>query len=175
MIQGRGVVLKLATPADFRRVLEIATSCSEWLFWDGGEISLDDVFATLLTTDAGTMSRLWCVWKGGEIVGFVALANISPVHQGAEITFLGLDQKHKSVWLASAILDAALRFSFETLGLHRIHGKVFKAHKSLLSLYKRKGFRQEGEQVDVVLRQGKWEGFVLFGMTVDEWKAKKWR
>lgn len=173
MIQGRGFVLKLATQADFMAVLQIAGANADQLFWDRGEISLDDVFGTLLASDPGTVSRLWCVWKDQKVVGFVALSHISAVHRSAEIAYLGIHPDHASPWLASAIVDATLEFGFETLGLHRINGKVFASHSSLLKLYKRKGFRQEGEQKDVVYRKGGFEGFVLFGMLEDEWKARK--
>lgn len=172
MIQGKMVVLRLATQADLAAITKIASDSAEWLFWDGGQISLDDVFGTLLATGAGTMSRLWAAWAGTEIIGFISLCHIDPVQRSAEINYLGLRADKSSPWIAADLVKTLLNFSFSILGLHRVYGRVYGHHKALNKLYQHLQFRPEGLQKEAVFQSGKWIDMALYGMLDYEWKAR---
>lgn len=173
MITGRGFTLKLAEQKDFKAILEIAAGNADQLFWDRGEISLDDVFGTLLATDPGTSSRLWGIWQDQQIIGFITLNHISAIHQSAEVGYLGIRADKATPWLAGEISDTILEFSFETLGLNRIQWRVFESNKGFLAVAKRKGFTLEGTQKEVIHRKGGFDNLRLFAMLASEWKAKK--
>lgn len=174
MITGRRVVLKLAEAVDFMPLLKIAAECSDWLFWDGGQLSLDNLFSVLLDAAPNTRSYLWSAWQEQEIVGFVSMNDINPVHLNGEIRYLGVKTATQSPWLAADIGCAAAEFGFNTLGLHRIWMKVYGEHTGLCAvLEKRLKVRLEGVQKDAILKQGRWSDFHLFALTRDEWNARK--
>lgn len=168
MISGRGVKLRLAEQKDMATIYKIAQKNAEWLFWDGGALSLDNLGATLLSTAGDTSSKLWVVLIEDQVKGFVSLNDINAIHRGAEIKYIGLDEQ--TPWVFLDIVKTVLEFGFGTLNLHRIYGMVYATHPVLHKLYKRAGFREEGRAIDSTLIRGKWMTLVQYALTEEEWK-----
>lgn len=171
MIPGRDFVLKATEVGDLGRIREIAALNAEHLFWDGGQLSLDNLWATLSRSDPATSSIVWSIWKAGQIEGFVSFNHIHPVHRSAEVGYLGLHPGVGNPWMIGAVVDSVLEFGFKTLGLNRIWGKVFAGHNVLLKLYAHKHFRHEGESKNAVFISGEFRSIHQFGLLANEWRA----
>lgn len=171
MITGRKVVLVEARREDMDAIRKIAAQCADWLFWDGGEISMDRLEQTLLATEAGTTSSLWSVWRAGEIIGFVTLNDIHPVHRSAEVRYLGLRADVADVWLFADVGKALYGFAFDRLNLNRLVCQHYARHTALSALYQHLGGTLEG-----TARQARWgkngyEDLLTWAMLAQDWRA----
>lgn len=172
MISGHNVTLIEARRDDMPAIIQIASECANWLFCDGGNLSIDRLDSILLATDTGTSSLIWSAWKHREIVGFVTLNNIHPIHRSAEILFLAVRSAQADAWIYSDIAKAISRFAFMHLNLNRIEWKNYAGHRSINALYKRGGAVLEGVKKEARWRNGKFEDLNEWAILRDTWQAR---
>ena len=124
-------------------------------------------------------------WKADDAYPFLILknsdeadtliggVNINHVCRGAaQYASLGywLDRDHQGQGLMSEAMKLILRFSFETLHLHRMNAAVLPDNTKSISLLERNGFKQEGFAEKYIRINGEWQDHILFGLPYERWK-----
>ncbi|WP_077324229.1 GNAT family N-acetyltransferase [Virgibacillus siamensis] len=110
------------------------------------------------------------VLESGDLIGFVALDSIDWANRNA---WLALGIGDKANWnkgYGQEILRLALAFAFSELNLNRIQLTVFENNKRAIAAYEKCGFRHEGGHREYLLRNGKPEDMLLFGILRREWE-----
>ncbi|MEE9139345.1 MAG: GNAT family N-acetyltransferase [Alphaproteobacteria bacterium] len=107
----------------------------------------------------------------GLLIGYYT-AECSPTSKVATLTVVIGDRdywgKRAAVRGAAVVMD----FLFETLGAHKLVGRVYSGNRSAIALNKLGGLREEG-----VLREHEWvppdgwRDIVLMGLLREEWRA----
>ncbi|SFB06379.1 Protein N-acetyltransferase, RimJ/RimL family [Lentibacillus halodurans] len=108
-----------------------------------------------------------------ELIGFVALDSIDWSNRNA---WLALGIGDKANWnkgYGQEMLRLALTFAFNEMNLNRVQLTVFESNKRAIAAYEKSGFKHEGGHRDYLLRDGKTEDMLLFGILRREWEAEQ--
>jgi RimJ/RimL family protein N-acetyltransferase len=103
-----------------------------------------------------------------KLIGFVDLSGVS-AHGDC---FVGIGLGDREYWGKGYGTDAmklALRFAFVELGLHRVSLDVFDYNSRGVKSYEKAGFRREGVEREMLLRDGKRYDVIFMGVLRDEW------
>jgi RimJ/RimL family protein N-acetyltransferase len=81
---------------------------------------------------------------------------------------------HRGNGIGTKMVEKAVRFGFEELGLHRLELRVFDFNRAAIQCYEKVGFRQEG-----VLREARrvgnvWWSLVCMSLLEHEWREKNY-
>jgi len=108
----------------------------------------------------------------GAIAGRVALANI--VRKAWQNATLGywVDQARNGRGLATQASRLALRFAFDTAGLHRVQAGVMPRNTRSVRVLEKIGMRYEGLSERYLKINGVWEDHQMYAMTAEEWRAQ---
>lgn len=107
----------------------------------------------------------------GAFCGQVEVRDIDREHALAELSF----------WLAPAawgqgymseVVQAVLRYGFETLGLNRLYAYHMTRNPASGRVLEKNGFRQEGLLRQRVRKWGRFEDVALWAALADEWRAR---
>jgi aminoglycoside 6'-N-acetyltransferase len=79
---------------------------------------------------------------------------------------------HQGQGLASEALSAILGFSFETLGLHRVHAVVDRRNEAAVRLFRKAGLRQEALFLQHTWFKGSWCDEYVFAILSSEWRQR---
>lgn len=79
---------------------------------------------------------------------------------------------HQGQGLASEALHALLRFSFESLRLHRVSAVVDRRNDPAVRLLRRSGLRQEALFIQHSWFKGAWCDEYVFAMLASEWQTQ---
>jgi len=101
--------------------------------------------------------------NAAEIVGFVVLKNIQPVHRSADIGVrIGLEGE-RGKGLGTRAVALALDYAWNTLNLNRIGLTVLANNTRAIASYKSAGFVEEGRLRQANFMDGKWVDVVIMG------------
>jgi ribosomal-protein-alanine N-acetyltransferase len=105
-----------------------------------------------------------------EIIGQCTFSGI--VRGPFQAAYLGYGLDHRAVGkgLMSEALDAAIRYCFCELNLHRIMANYMPTNVRSGRLLKRLGFVPEGYARDYLFLAGQWQDHVLTSLTNGDWK-----
>lgn len=112
-----------------------------------------------LMQERGQAYRFWLTKheEPGTVIGCVALSNI--VHGAFQSCHLGYmlaeAELHKG-YMTEAV-QAAIRYAFDTLKLHRIEANIMPRNLPSLQLVRRLGFYEEGLAIRYLKIRGVWE------------------
>ena len=90
------------------------------------------------------------------IIGFVHISAIDAVHHAALIGITIGDPANRGQGYGFDAMQLAIDYCWTHLNLSRIALTVFKHNTAALNLYRRLGFRKEGEFRRVLFVDGKW-------------------
>lgn len=107
----------------------------------------------------------------GQHVGEVTLFVRSIEHRGGEIGFVFHPDFHGRGYAAEASVEL-LRLGFESLGMHRIIGRLDARNTGSANLLKRLGMRPEGHFVSNEFLKGEWTDELTFAILENEWNAR---
>jgi RimJ/RimL family protein N-acetyltransferase len=110
----------------------------------------------------------------GEAVGHIELDKVDRVHRSAVISRVLVAPGHRGNGIGTKMVEKAVRFGFEELGLHRLELRVFDFNRAAIQCYEKVGFRQEG-----VLREARrvgnvWWSLVCMSLLEHEWREKNY-
>lgn len=108
---------------------------------------------------------------GGSLLGSVSLV-IMPEHRHAEMGYW-LGRPYWGQGYASEAARAVLDFGFETLGLHRICAQHFGTNPASGRVMQKIGMTYEGRLREHVIKWGKFEDSVLYGILKREWEEER--
>lgn len=104
-----------------------------------------------------------------EIIGDVGLYVDADDHRLGEVGF-SFASRYQGKGLACEALLEVLRFSFASLGLHRVKAVVDRRNDPAVRLLRRSGFRQEALFLQHVWFKGAWCDEYVFAILANEWK-----
>ena len=86
---------------------------------------------------------------------------------------LGIDvlAEYQGRGYGSEAIRWALRWAFETAGLHRVEVRALGWNHGAVRLYERLGFRHEGLLRETWWFEGRWWDDYIFGMLESDWRA----
>ena len=82
----------------------------------------------------------------------------------------GLDHRAVGKGLMTEALQAAIRYCFDQLNLHRIMANYMPTNVRSADLLKRLGFVPEGYARDYLFLAGQWQDHILTSLTNASWK-----
>lgn len=109
---------------------------------------------------------------GAGMVGCLELDGILWSHRNAWLSILLGDRSSWGRGWASEAMRLVMAFAFDELNLHRLQLTVFADNERALRLYDRLGFVREGAYREFLLRDGKAQDMLLFGLLRREWAAE---
>jgi ribosomal-protein-alanine N-acetyltransferase len=112
----------------------------------------------------------WGVYRrdGDTVFGTCTLFNVDPVHRRAEVGFAIA----RDAWGQGFVTEALrllIRFSFETLAMHRLEADADPENVRSLRLLERQGFRREGYLRERWHHLGRVHDAVFLGLLAKDW------
>jgi len=104
-----------------------------------------------------------------NLIGIISLSNVFLKHGCAEMGFwLG-----RNYWNQGFMTEAAqvvVRFAFNQLDLYRIYASTFEANAASRKVLEKCGFQLEGTMREAVVREGKRQNFLNYGLLKPEFE-----
>jgi ribosomal-protein-alanine N-acetyltransferase len=105
----------------------------------------------------------------GELVGRVALSNIARGAWQNGILGYFVDHDHTRRGYATEAARLAIRFAFDSAGLHRVMAGVMPRNDPSIKVLKAAGLRHEGTALKYLEISGAWEDHEIFAITREDW------
>jgi len=173
------LLLRPFTSDDFDDVyaMQSRSDVARYLEWgprgrDEVRQSLEKKIAWSVLTDEGAGLSLAVVLpETGRVVGDVLLYWTSRPHRGGEVGYV-FHPDHSGKGYATEATRAMLRLGFDTLGLHRIVGRLDARNAASARLLERLGMRREAHLRQNEVVKGEWSDEAVYAMLEDEWRAR---
>src|SRR5262245_18162099 len=107
----------------------------------------------------------------GELVCDVSLLWASQQHRQGEIGFIAHPAHQGHGYTTEAALPL-LRFAFETLGLHRVVGRLEPRNAASARVLEKLGMRLEAHLVENEWIKGEWQSELVYAMLEREWTSR---
>lgn len=175
VLQARRLRLRGLEPGDASSILEIFGDDAVMEFWSSPPLRDLGAAAGLIAEiqELFESRRLFqwgiCSQDNDEVLGTCTLYHLEHAHRRAEIGF-ALGRKSWGQGLATEAVETLIRFTFETLGLHRLEADADPANERSLRLLEKQGFRREGYLRERWHHLGKLQDAVFLGLLKPEWR-----
>ena len=106
---------------------------------------------------------------GDQVIGSVGLGGDILLHADA---FVGIGVGETQFWgkgYGSEAMQLILRYAFMELNLQRVSLDVFDYNQRAIRSYEKVGFKVEGRQRGMILREGKRWDMIYMGLLREEW------
>lgn len=133
----------------------------DWYIEDTNDIHSSDAF----------------IWKAvssttGKTVGHVSLGSVSQKNKSARISrVLVGNTAERGKGACTGMINAVLKFAFETLELHRVSLGVYDFNHSAIRCYEKCGFIKEGLMRHVMKYEDEYWSLWEMSILEDEWRA----
>jgi RimJ/RimL family protein N-acetyltransferase len=107
----------------------------------------------------------------GEVVCDVSLLWASEGHKQGEIGFI-VHPAHHGHGYATEAARPVLAFAFETLGLHRVVGRLEPRNVASARVLEKLGMRREAHLVENEWIKGEWQSELVYAMLAREWTSR---
>jgi RimJ/RimL family protein N-acetyltransferase len=107
----------------------------------------------------------------GEFIGIIRMDEIDRAHRSVRV---GCDivPNERGKGYGTAVYKFLLDFCFRELNMHRVWLCVLATNEAGLGLYRKAGFREEGQMRDAVYRGGRYLNYIVMSILEDEYRAK---
>lgn len=105
-------------------------------------------------------------------IGSIGFKLLDLINKNGEIGIIIGDKRFWNKGYGTDAMRALMEYGFRKLKLHRLDLAVFAYNKRAIAVYKKLGFRREGESREQVLWGGKFYNSVLMGILDREWRKK---
>jgi ribosomal-protein-alanine N-acetyltransferase len=184
-LYGRRVVLRPLVPQDFTGWSEVRRRNGEWLtIWEPQRLSHHpdpetnrEVFAARCGARdrerlAGTQYAFG-IFVDGAFAGEINLNNVvRGAFQSATIGYW-IDRARAGRSLMSEAVVVLSQFAFEELNLHRIEVCIIPRNQNSRRVMEKINIREEGTAERFLEINGVWEDHVRYGLTREEWDARR--
>ena len=109
---------------------------------------------------------------GDQVIGSLGLGGDMLIHSEA---FVGIGIGESEFWgkgYGTEAMLLILRYAFMELNLQRVSLDVFDYNQRAIRSYEKAGFKLEGRQRGMLLREGKRWDLVYMGLLREEWLAQ---
>ena len=106
----------------------------------------------------------------GELVGDISLLWASELHRQGELGFV-FHPAHHSRGYATEAARPLLAFAFETLGLHRVIGRLEPRNVGSARVLEKLGMRREAHLVENEWIKNEWQSEYVYAVLDREWSA----
>lgn len=183
-LAGRRITLRTFVEADYEHWHEVRTRCRDWLIpWEprprGAPPPAEDRASFAARCAIRDRERQlgtgygFGIFVGDRLVGEITLSSIQrgPFQSG----FVGywVDQAMAGRGYVPEAVACVLRFSFDTLGLHRVEISIIPRNSPSRRVVEKLELRQEGLSERFLEIDGRWEDHLRFAMTAEEWEARR--
>lgn len=132
--------------------------------------------ALLAEIEAAFRARTLFQWgvarrEDDRVIGTVTLLHLALDHGRAELGYV-LGREHWGQGLMREALEAALRLSFEGLGLRRLEADIDPRNVRSLRIAEALGFVREGYLRERFVVAGEIQDTVMLGLLAREWRAR---
>lgn len=153
------------------RQLRNAPAVRQYMYSDH-EISVEEHGAWLARLAGNPAQRAMIVTWQGEVVGLVALSEISLHHKSASWAFY-LSEQVQGMGIGGVVEFKLLELAFIELGLEKLNCEVLASNMKVVAMHQKFGFQIEGTKRANVLKDGTRMDVVLLGMLAAEWTAQR--
>ena len=105
----------------------------------------------------------------GELVADIAFLWASETHRQGELGFI-VHPDHQGRGYATEASRPILAFAFETLGLHRVIGRLEARNAASARVLEKLGMRREAHFVENEWVKGEWSSAVVYAILAREWR-----
>ncbi|MEE4194536.1 MAG: GNAT family protein [Anaerolineae bacterium] len=105
-----------------------------------------------------------------QLIGNLALMNISNVHRNAELGIMIGDKDYWNKGFGTEAIKVLVNHAFQNLNLHRIYLRVYDTNPRGVRCYEKAGFVHEGTQRDAIFKDGKYIGMHMMSVLSTEWE-----
>ena len=116
----------------------------------------------------------WIVYRGDQPIGLSMFVNISFQNRVAE-QIMGILPGHDTAFAVGDSYLASLSFAFNTLGLNKVQGLIYRDNTVVAELQERFGFRREGVLREAVWKEefGRYEDLIQISMLRSEFDQNR--
>lgn len=116
---------------------------------------------------------MWAIEHEGKAIGSVGFHDIT-----WQVRAFRFDRAELGYWLVPSqqrkglmteVVEAVVRFGFETIGLHKIVVTCMADNVASRRVIEKAAFRWVGRSEEDVWRDGKWHAHLLYELTAPEW------
>jgi RimJ/RimL family protein N-acetyltransferase len=144
--------------------------------------ALDDVRPSLTRKIAGVtvagegdgLAAAAVLRATGELVADVSLWWISEGHAQAEIGFV-VHPAHQGRGYATEAARPMLDFAFNSMGVHRVIGRLEARNIASARVMEKLGMRREGHLIENEWVKGEWQSEAVYAILARDWKADQER
>jgi RimJ/RimL family protein N-acetyltransferase len=108
--------------------------------------------------------------ESGELVGDVSLQWVSEIHRQGELGFV-FHPAHHGRGYATEASRPLLAFAFETLGLHRVVGRLEPRNIGSARVLEKLGMRREAHLIENEWVKGEWQSELVYALLAREWRS----
>ncbi len=183
-LEGRRVVLRTLTEADYEEWYEVRTRCREWLVpWEprpkGAPLPAEDRQSFAARCALRERERQlgtgygFGIFVEGRFAGEITLSSIQrgPFQTGHVGYWIDRDLAGRG-YVPEAVV-VVLVFAFDTIALHRVEISIIPRNRASLRVVEKLDLRSEGLAQRYLEIDGEWEDHAKFAMTSEEWSRRR--
>jgi RimJ/RimL family protein N-acetyltransferase len=125
---------------------------------------------TALGPEGDGLSAAVVLRETGELVGDVSLVWLSEGHRQAELGFV-MHPAWQGRGFATEAARPFLAFAFETLGAHRVIGRLEARNVGSARVLEKLGMRPEAHLVENEWVKGEWQSEIVYAILDRDWRA----
>jgi ribosomal-protein-alanine N-acetyltransferase len=110
-----------------------------------------------------------------EIIGFIQISRIDPIHRSAMIGLLIGGKAHRGLGKGREALGLAIDYCWNHLNLTRLTLRVFARNERAIALYAKTGFQEEGRFRDALFIGGEWIDVIAMALNHPDRSAARKR
>ena len=184
-LHGGRVTLRPLVPGDFRVWSEVRLHNEEWLtVWEPSRAvhqpdptrDRSAFSSRCLQRDrdrgAGTAYQFG-LFLGDQVIGEVNLNNVIRGAMQSGTIGYWVDRRHAGNGYVAEGVVLLLQYAFEQLRLHRIEICIVPRNLRSRRIVEKLGIRDEGVAERYLEINGEWEDHVRYGITAEEWEARR--
>jgi RimJ/RimL family protein N-acetyltransferase len=126
---------------------------------------------TALAVEGDGLSAAVTLRETGQVVGDVSLFWLSEEHRQAELGFV-MHPAWQGRGFATEAARPFLAFAFETLGAHRVIGRLEARNIGSARVLEKLGMRPEAHLVENEWVKGEWQSELVYAILERDWRAR---
>ena len=178
-IRTERLILRAFRPDDVDAMFAMQSrpDVARFLYWDARtepevrEALAKKIASTAIREEVDVLFLAAELRATGKLVGDVVLQWTSRQHLAGEIGFI-VHPDHQGRGYATEASRELLRFAFDTLGLHRVIGRVEARNIGSTRVLEKLGMRREAHLIENEYVKGEWQSELVYAMLAREWPPR---